>query len=132
MSEGEDPGGGGAECCRRMQRTLREEFERRFHQIELNMTKKEEELKLYVDKLKESISLRDEMIKKKDQEIARQGKIIQELKEKNENQGRTIQEMERRLASGELGTSEERQDERGRERKTKKWAKNKTNLWKTF
>ena len=47
-----------------MQSALKEEFEKRFRQIKHSLKRKEEELKAYVDQLKESISLRDEQIKR--------------------------------------------------------------------
>ena len=98
MEEGEDPGGGGAECCRRMRTELKREFDKRFRQIEQTMERKEGELRAYVDQLRRSVEERDEQLKCKEAEIAEQAKKIASLEEKGREREGIIRELEQRIA----------------------------------
>ena len=120
-------GGGGAECCRRMQRALKEESEKRFRQIEQSM-KRKEELKTYVDQLKERISLRDEQIKGKDAEIAHQGEMIEELRDKDRRQISAIQELESELAVARKESNRREQELRGDRQKGRNDQRKKTRV----
>ena len=98
MEEREDPGGGGAECCRPMRTELKREFGKRFRQIEQTMEGKEGELRAYVDQLRRSVEERDEQLKCKEAEIAEQAKKIASLEEKGREREGIIRELGQRIA----------------------------------
>ena len=60
MESKEEEGEGS--CCQRMARVLKEQFEKRFEEMEERVRKAEHDVREYLEKLKKCIVLRDEKL----------------------------------------------------------------------